>query len=58
MLLITKRFALDYAKYYRIGNIAHCVIYVQKIKLHTINDICKNYNYYNKIAHTSLSVQK
>ena len=27
-------------------------------KLHTVNDVCKNYNRRNKIAHVSLSVQK
>ena len=30
VLLIAKRFALNYAKYYRFGNIAHCIICVQK----------------------------
>ena len=30
VLLITKLFALNYGKYYRFGNIAHCFICVQK----------------------------
>ena len=29
-----------------------------KTKLHTVNDVCKNCNRRNKIAHVSLSVQK
>ena len=29
-----------------------------KTKLHTVNDVCKNYNHRNKIAHTPSSVQK
>lgn len=29
-----------------------------KIELHTVNDVCKNYNRRNKIAHTPQSVQK
>lgn len=29
-----------------------------KTKLHTVNDVCKNYNRRNKIAHVSSSVQK
>ena len=69
MLLIAKRFALNYAKYYRFRNIAHCVICVQKqnctplttcakitiivTKLHTRHIVCKN-----KIAHNRCSVQK
>lgn len=69
VLLIDKRFALNYAKYYRFGNIAHCIICVQKqnctqlttcakitivvTKLHIHNQVCKN-----KIAHNTCSVQK
>ena len=69
MLLIAKRFALNYAKYYRFGNIAHCIICVQKqnctqlmtcakiaivaTKLHIHHQVCKN-----KIAHKTCSVQK
>ena len=69
MLLITKRFALNYAKYYRVENIAHCIICVQKqnctlltkcakitivvTKLHRHHQVCKN-----KIAHNTCSVQK
>ena len=69
VLLITKRFALNYAKYYRVGNIAHCIICVQKekctplttcakitiivTKLHIHHQVCKN-----KIAHNTCSVQK
>ena len=69
MLLIAKRFALNYAKYYRFRNIAHCVICVQKqnctplttcakiaivvTKLHIHHQVCKN-----KIAHKTCSVQK
>ena len=30
VLLIAKRFALNYAKYYRFGKIAHYIVYVQK----------------------------
>lgn len=29
-----------------------------KTKLHTVNDVCKNYNRRNKIAHSICSVQK
>ena len=29
-----------------------------KIKLHTVNDVCKNCNRRNKIAHTPQNVQK
>ena len=29
-----------------------------KIKLHTVNGVCKNYNRRNKIAHKTSSVQK
>ena len=69
VLLIAKRFALNYAKYYRFGNIAHCIICVQKqnctplttcakiaivvTKLHIHQQVCKN-----KIAHKICSVQK
>ena len=69
MLLIAKRFALNYAKYYRFRNIAHCIICVQKqnctqlmtcakiaivaTKLHIHQQVCKN-----KIAHKRCSVQK
>ena len=69
MLLITKRFALNYAKYYRFRNIAHFIICVQKqnctqlmtcakiaivvTKLHIHHQVCKN-----KIAHKTCSVQK
>ena len=69
VLLIAKRFALNYAKYYRFGNIAHFIICVQKqnctqlttcakitivvTKLHIHNKVCKN-----KIAHNTCNVQK
>ena len=69
MLLITRKFALNYAKYYRVENIAHCIICVQKqnctlltkcakitivvTKLHRHHQVCKN-----KIAHNTCSVQK
>ena len=69
VLLIAKRFALNYAKYYRFGNIAHLIICVQKqnctplttcakiaivvTKLHMHHQVCKN-----KIAHKRCSVQK
>ena len=69
VLLIAKRFALNYAKYYRFGNIAHFIICVQKqnctplttcakiaivvTKLHMHHQVCKN-----KIAHKTCSVQK
>ena len=69
VLLITKRFALNYAKYYRFGNIAHIYFGVQKqnctqlmtcakiaivvTKLHIHHQVCKN-----KIAHKACSVQK
>ena len=69
MLLITKRFSLNYAKYYRFENIAHCITCVQKqnctqymtcakitiivTKLHIHHQVCKN-----KIAHKTCSVQK
>ena len=69
VLLITKRFVLNYAKYYRFENIAHCFICVQKqnctpltkcakiaiivTKLHTFLQVCKN-----KIAHNTYIVQK
>ena len=69
VLLTTKRFALNYAKYYRFGNIAHCIMCVQKqnctllttcaktaivvTKLHIHQQVCKN-----KIAHNTCSVQK
>ena len=69
MLLITKRSALNYAKYYRFENIAHYIIRVQKqnctpcttcakiaivvTKLHIHHQVCKN-----KIAHNTCSVQK
>ena len=58
VLLVAKRFALNYAKYYRVGNIAHCIICVQKqnctplttcakiaivgTKLHIHQQVCKN----------------
>ena len=69
VLLITKRFALNYAKYYRFGKIARIYFSVQKqnctplamcakiaivvTKLHIHYQVCNN-----KIAHNTCSVQK